>query len=123
MAGKKGMPMPPKPQKARADRLRERWQESIQASRLLKALQDHALTGKENEMSATQIKAAEVVLSRVVPTLSAVEQTIHDETAGKSETELLTDLIEHLKAHPDVAQALSVQFIPPNPAPDTHVTH
>jgi hypothetical protein len=122
MAGKKGM-FDGKPNKATAERRADNWRESIKASSLLKRLKDHADGKLEKPMDATQIKATEIILARLVPTLSAVEQTIVDETAGKSETELLAALIDHLKAHPDVAQALGVQFIPPNTNTDTHVTH
>lgn len=43
----------------------------IQATLLLKKMQDHALG--ECEMSATQIRAAEVLLKKTMPDLSAVE--------------------------------------------------
>ena len=43
----------------------------IQATLLLKKMQDHALG--ECEMSATQSRAAEVLLKKTMPDLSAVE--------------------------------------------------
>lgn len=41
---------------------------------LLNALSDHVLGKKE--MKATQIKAAEILLRKVIPDLSAIEQTL-----------------------------------------------
>lgn len=51
--------------------------EKIRASQLVNRLQDHAF-GK-NEMTATQLKAAEVLLRKCVADLSAVQLTGHVE--------------------------------------------
>lgn len=42
----------------------------IQASQLINRLEDHVLNG--SEMSATQIKAAQILLGKSIPDLSAV---------------------------------------------------
>lgn len=55
-------------------RLTDKWREKIKASMLLNALADHVF-GKR-EMKASQIKAAEILLRKVMPDLSAVEQTL-----------------------------------------------
>lgn len=44
----------------------------IQASQLVKVLQDHALTGK-GEMSPTRMKAIEILLRKSIPDLTSVE--------------------------------------------------
>jgi hypothetical protein len=45
----------------------------IEASKLLKALEDHVLNGKE--MSQSQVQAANVLLRKVLPELNATEIT------------------------------------------------
>lgn len=58
-----------------AARLNNRHQEmvrdKIQASQLINRLQDHALG--ETELSASQIKAIEILLKKSIPDLSAVQ--------------------------------------------------
>lgn len=58
-----------------AARLNPRHQEmvrdKIQASQLINRLEDHALNGAE--LSATQIKAIEILLRKSIPDLSAVQ--------------------------------------------------
>jgi hypothetical protein len=46
----------------------------IQASQLINVLQNHAL-GKTEELSASRLKAIEILLRKSVPDLSAVELT------------------------------------------------
>lgn len=58
--------------KPKLDEMRRR----IKATLLLKALEDHVLSGAE--MKASQIRAAETLLRKVVPDLSAVQVTGED---------------------------------------------
>jgi len=51
--------------------LHEKWREKIAASMLLNRLANHAL-GK-CEMTSTQVRAAEVLLKKVMPDLSATD--------------------------------------------------
>lgn len=51
--------------------LHAEWREKIQASQLLNRLRDHAL-GKI-QMSATQIRAAEILLRKCLPDLAIIE--------------------------------------------------
>lgn len=48
--------------------------EKIQASQLVNRLQGHALG--ENEMTPTQIKAAEILLRKSIPDLSSIDANI-----------------------------------------------
>lgn len=48
--------------------------EKIRASQLINRLEDHALDGAE--LSATQIKAIEILLKKAIPDLSAVQAEI-----------------------------------------------
>ena len=57
--------------------------ERIQSSMLINALSDHAL-GK-NDMSATQVRAAEILLRKSVPDLQSVELSSGDGEAFKLE--------------------------------------
>lgn len=74
MAGKKGMrdKLVTSPAGIAAFRAK------IKAAELRNALENHALKGIE--MSATQIKAAEILLRKCAPDLSAVDTTMHGET-------------------------------------------
>ena len=45
----------------------------IDAAKLLKKLDDHADNAETTPMSSTQIKAAEILLRKVIPDLKAVE--------------------------------------------------
>lgn len=53
--------------------LDEQWRENIEAGKLLKRLRDHAQGNCE--MKSTQIKAAEILLRKVLPDLAAVQMT------------------------------------------------
>lgn len=69
MAGKKGMHDKHRFSEEYLNRLRGK----IEASKLLKALEDHVLNGKE--MSQSQVQAANVLLRKVLPELNATEIT------------------------------------------------
>jgi len=56
--------------------LHEKWREKIRASMLINRLRNHVLG--RLEMSNTQIRAAEILLSRVMPTLQATDLTASD---------------------------------------------
>lgn len=53
--------------------LREQWREKIKSSVLINRLMDHAVG--QAEMTATQIKAAEILLKKTLPDIKAVENT------------------------------------------------
>lgn len=61
----------------------ESWREKIRISEIINRLQDFT-TGK-CEMSPAQVKAAQVLLDRVMPTLSASEVTKRTETVDPQE--------------------------------------
>ena len=56
--------------------LTDSWKAKIKASMLLNRLQDHALD--KVDMSGTQIKAADIVLKKMVPDLAKHEHTGED---------------------------------------------
>lgn len=56
----------------------ETWREKIRVSNIIDRLGKHA--EGQVEMTATQIKAAQVLLDRVMPTLSASDHTTRKET-------------------------------------------
>jgi hypothetical protein len=51
--------------------LDDRWRQKIRAAMLINRLNDHA--AGRNEMTATQVRAAEILLKKVLPDLAAVE--------------------------------------------------
>jgi hypothetical protein len=61
-----------------AARLKPRHQEDIrtkiQASQLVNVLQKHALGLDDSEISATRMKAIEILLRKTLPDLSSIEQ-------------------------------------------------
>ena len=56
--------------------LPDQWRNKIRISMLMNRLVDHA-HGKV-ELSSTQVRALEIVLSKLVPTLSSVEATVEN---------------------------------------------
>lgn len=50
----------------------------IQASQLINVLQNHALDANSGELSASRLKAIEILLKKSVPDLSSVEITGED---------------------------------------------
>ena len=49
--------------------------DKIQTSQLINRLQDHALATDESELSASRLKAIEILLRKSLPDLSAIEHT------------------------------------------------
>lgn len=106
--------------------LRPRHQEEvkakIQTSQLVNFLQDHALRGDESKIDATRIRAAEILLARSLPTLSAVEQTTIDVTPA--ETDLAATIRSVLQSNPEL-RPMFLALIQDNPdvKPDDHGIH
>lgn len=67
---------------------------------LLNRLKDHG-DGKVR-LSGTQVKAIEVILDRITPKLSAVEQTVTDSRDSMSEDQLLAQLSALFAAKPEL---------------------
>lgn len=89
------------------------------AGQLVGQLRRHALGA--SEMQATQVKAAQVLLGKILPDMTAAEVTIHDPAAGKTEAELLLALAHSLQGAPTelrqaVLQALTGRVIEHVPA-------
>jgi hypothetical protein len=98
----------------------ESWRERYKSDKLATMLAEHA-QGKV-EKSPTQIKAIEILLDRLEPRLSAVEQTHIDSDAAKSESELIQEAIALFRAHPELARQAG--FIPAPAQPvDNAVQH
>lgn len=87
-----------------AERAAERWQENPRwsAAALMRRLDD--IHNGKVEVTAQQIKALELMLSRVAPTLSAVEQTVHE--ASRSESEILADIQAFIAQNPAMLTSL-----------------
>lgn len=86
--------------------LRPRHQEDvkakIQATQLVNLLQNHAL--KNAKCSQTQIRAAEALLARAIPTLSATELTTINDDEKLDDNQLLAMLADLIEQHPDLVQ-------------------
>ena len=83
---------------------REAWKDRIQPGKLLAKLEAH-MDGKV-ELSASQIKAAEVVLDRLVPRLSSIEQTEVNEMDALSGEGILGRIQALLQADPTLLPQL-----------------
>lgn len=70
----------------------ESWREKIRVSAIINRLQDFAEGKKGVEMTAAQVKAAQTLLDRAMPTLSASEITRKDATVDPQA------LLDRLKA-------------------------
>ena len=68
----------------------KRWRDKINASQLLTVLQKHA-SGK-CELKNTQIKAAEILLKKVIPDLKSVDHTFDEK--GLTVTHITRTIID-----------------------------
>ena len=97
----------------------ERTREKIRAGELITRLSMHALgqddpkTGKPLKMSVTQVKAATVLIDKVLPNLQSVEQVVWDANAGMTESEAKAKLVELANKNPELTQLLAKHFLPP----------
>lgn len=91
-----------------ARKLKPRHQEEIklkiQTTQLVNFLQKHALNENENKIDPTRIKAAEILLARSLPTLSAVEQSTVEPDQKLTEADILTKIRALISAHPELVQ-------------------
>jgi len=93
----------------------DNWRESISATKIMKRLEDHADGKLKKPLEPTQIKAYEV---RLVPSLTAVEQTNVNEGESLSEEQILLKLQQVIDAHPEVVAKMlrAKQSKPDQPA-------
>jgi hypothetical protein len=89
---------------------RDDWKERIRAGNILARLEKHLGEGKVDEelvpLLPTQIKAAEIILDRILPRLSAVEQTQVNELDTMSREDLLTRIKSLLDTDPTLLPEL-----------------
>jgi hypothetical protein len=85
--------------------LPDSWKDKLRVGALMRRLKDHA-DGKI-ELSNTQVRSIEIILSRLVPTLSAVEQTHISSTDSMSEVEILSKISMILQARPELWDQLA----------------
>lgn len=80
--------------------LNDNWREKIRASMLVNRLKDHGFGKLEKPLDATQVKAIEIVLSRLEPTLSSVTQ--ENREAVRSESEIMQQIKQLVAAKPEL---------------------
>ena len=83
---------------------REEWKQKIQAGQILNRLLDGG--AGEVELTSSQIKCYEVVLDRIVPRLSAVEQTEVNELDTLTREDILLRIQLLLRADPSLLTEL-----------------
>ena len=79
--------------------LSDKWKDGIKASMLMNRLKDH-VDGKRS-LDQTQIKAIEIILGKLVPNLSAVEQTNIDATDLATEEQIASNINALAGSNPD----------------------
>lgn len=79
----------------------------------------------EVEMTATQLKAADIVLSKTMPSLANVEQTIMNDSDALSMEQIQAQMIAIVQANPDLLQVLinASQPIQPSTAEQVENLH
>src|ERR1700704_172954 len=82
----------------------EDWKAKISASMLMNRLADHS-SGKL-KLGPTQVKSIEVILDRIAPKLSTIEQTVIDHRDRISEGEVLAELQGLFTAKPELLDRL-----------------
>lgn len=96
----------------------EIWRDKISTAHIIKRLEKHSLG--EVEMTATQVKAAQVLLDRVMPSLSASEVTRRNESINPHE--LIQSLSNSLS--PEIMEKLKELYLPNNDSrEEPAVTH
>ena len=88
----------------RSQRDRDAWKDKVDIGVLMRILSDGAIKGRP--LKPTQIKAAEVVLDRLVPRLSATEITEVNELDSLSREEVLTRIQSLLQSDPTLLPEL-----------------
>lgn len=89
-----------------AKRAKERWQDRYQAGALMDELAAHYKG--ERELSSTQIKAIELVLDRVAPKLSAVEQVESNPLESMTQEQRIDMVRALITANPALLTALNL---------------
>ncbi len=84
--------------------------EMIQSTQIVNRLQKHFNGELDKPLDATQLKAAEMLLARSLPTLSSVEQTNINPMDQMSEQQLIQALQALIAANPEVATQLLAQL-------------
>lgn len=84
--------------------------ETIQSTQIVNRLQKHFNGELSKPLDATQLKAAEMLLARTMPTLSAVEQTNVNPMDQMSEAQLIQQLQLLISANPELATQLLAQM-------------
>ena len=79
--------------------------DDVTATQLLNVLKKHAIS-KKSKMGATRIAAARVALPFLIPSLSAVDQTLHSPDDELSEDQLIVKFQALIAANPDLLQRL-----------------
>ena len=104
-----------------AFRQAERWQENerFSAAALMRRLAD--IQEGKAEVSPTQVKALELMLSRVSPSLSAVEQSTVDPALALTEAQIEEQLRQLIAAHPELVQRLLGEAARVAPMPPVEV--
>ncbi len=91
-----------------------RWHIASGAKQLAERLKAHA--AGEIELSSTQVKAAQILLDRCVPTMQSIDQTTHTdspELTPQQVEEMLADAVKDMaRRNPDELQAIVASVTP-----------
>lgn len=83
--------------------------EAIKTTQIVNRLEKHFNGELDTPLDATQLKAAEMLLARTLPVLSAVEQTNVNPMDSMSEAQIIQQLQALISANPELTAQLLAQ--------------
>lgn len=104
--------------KTQKSNLNAKHRDAIRAGMMMERLERFATTVEgdpdfeKNQMTQAQVSAAQILLKKLVPDLSAVEQTIVDEKELMSEEQLFSSMEKLIQSNPDMAHMLRGMLVP-----------
>jgi len=87
-------------------RISEDWKEKIQAGNIMQRLKKNADGLLIPPLEPAQIKCYEILLARLVPTLSSIEQTVINQDDLQSEEQIVSKLSSIIAAKPELLDTL-----------------
>ncbi len=98
--------------------LQKKHKDAIRAGMMMTRLENFANANEgdpdfeKTQMTQAQVTAAQIILKKLVPDLSSVEQTIVDEKELMSEEQILQQMEKLVQSNPDMAHMLRDMLVP-----------
>lgn len=104
--------------KTQKSSLNTKHRDAVRAGMMMSRLENfaNAVEGdanfKKSQMTPAQVSAAQILLKKLVPDLSSVEQTIVDEKELMSEEQLLSQMEVLVQSNPGIAHLMREMLVP-----------